>query len=426
MNQPLPLLITGVRVLDPAVRREQVTDLFVAADGQLQPVPVALPDNTYRIDGRRLVAAPGFWDLHVHFRDPGNPAAETMASGAAAAAAGGFTHVVTMPNTSPACDTAAFVRHQQDPALSVRILPSACVTSARQGAVVADLEALADAGAVAFTDDGAMVADDTVMAGAMRRARALGRVIMDHAVAPSIAGSGVIRDCALAHQLGLPLFPAAAEIVAVERDIKLCRETGCAVHIQHISCAGTINALRAAQQAGLPVTGEASPHHLAIATEDIPGDDGNFRMNPPLGTRTDMAALRQAVCDGTISCFATDHAPHTSETKTQGLRRSAAGVIGLETAIGVTYTVMVERAGLSLLDWVARWTTGPATVLGLTIPTMAMGTHADLVLLDLQTPWRVDTSTFMSRSRNCPFTGWTLRGRAMLTVCAGRVTHHVI
>jgi dihydroorotase len=426
MNQPLPLLITTVRVIDPAARRDAIADLFVAADGRLQPVPAHLPPDTCHIDGRGLVAAPGFWDLHVHFRDPGNPAAETLASGSAAAAAGGFTHVVTMPNTSPACDTTECVQRQRDPALPVRILPSACITSGRQGAHVADLEALAAAGAAAFTDDGAMVADDAVMADAMQRAKALGRVVMDHAVVPSLAGPGVIRDCALARQLGLPLFAAEAEVAAVARDIRLCRATGCATHIQHLSCAGAIDAIRAARHAGLPVTGEASPHHLAIAAEEIPGDDGNFRMNPPLGTRADVEALRRAVCDGTISCFATDHAPHTPETKTHGFAKAAFGVIGLETAIGVTYTVMVERAGLALPDWVARWTTGPAAVLGLPAPTLTTGAPADLALLDLCTPWQVNPATFQSRSRNCPFAGRTLRGRAVLTVCEGRVTHRAV
>jgi dihydroorotase len=421
-----PLYITGARMIDPATRRDQITDLFVAADGRLQPAPAHVPPDTCRIDGRGLVVAPGLWDLHVHFRDPGNPAAETLASGAAAAATGGFTHVVTMPNTSPACDTPEQVRRQRDPALPVRILPSACVTTARQGAEVADLEALAAAGASAFTDDGAMVADDAVMAAAMRRARALDRMIMDHAVVPALAGPGIIRDCALARRLGLPVFPPEAEVVAVARDIRLSRETGCVVHIQHLSCAGAIEAIRAAQRAGVRVTAEASPHHLAISAEEILADDGNFRMNPPLGTRADVAALRQAVCDGTICCFATDHAPHTPATKTHGFLKAASGVIGLETAVGVTYTVMVERAGLAMPDWVARWTTGPAAVLGLPAPSLTWGAPADLVLLDLHTPWQVDPGALRSRSRNCPFAGWTLSGRAMLTICEGRITHRAV
>jgi dihydroorotase len=416
-DRPLqPLLLSGVRVVDPMARRDEVTDLYVAADGCLRAVPAELPPETRRIDCGRYVAAPGFWDLHVHFRDPGNPAAETLASGTAAARAGGFTHVVTMPNTAPACDSPELLRRQLDPALPVRIHPAAAISAGRRGEEVTDLETLSRAGAAAFTDDGAMVADDGVMTAAMRRARALRRVIMDHAVVPALAGPGVIRDCALARRHGWPIFPPEAEVAAVVRDIRLCRETGCAVHIQHLSCAGAIEALRAARREGLPVSGEATPHHLAIATGEIPGDDGHYRMNPPLGTREDVAALRQAVIDGTIACLATDHAPHTPETKTRGFAGAAPGVIGLETAVGVSHTVLVEQGGMPLMDWVARWTVGPTAVLGVPSPALTLDTPADLVLLDLQTTWQVDPSAFLSRSRNTPFGGWRLRGRAVMTL----------
>jgi dihydroorotase len=414
-----PLLITAARIIDPASGRDETGDLFMA-DGRFAPVPPALPAGTRRIDGRGRVATPGLWDIHVHFRDPGAPAAETLASGAAAAAAGGFTTVVTMPNTAPACDTPAWIRHQADPGLPVTVRPSACITRGRAGRAPADLEALAAAGASAFTDDGARVDDDAVMAEAMRRIRPLNRVVMDHAVAPSIAGAGVIRDCPLARRLNLPIFPPEAETEAVARDIRLCRETGCPVHIQHLSCAGSVALIRAAQAEGLPVSAEASPHHLALAAEDLTEDDGNYRMNPPLGTRADVAALREAVRDGVIAALATDHAPHAPATKAHGFLQAPFGVIGLETALGATYTTLVTGLRMPLVDFIARWTTGPASILRLPAPSLAPGATADLALLDLTTPWRVDPAQFRSRSRNCPFAGRTLIGRAVLTISRGR------
>ncbi len=423
MTHPLsPLLITGARIIDPAMGRDETGDLYIE-NGVFAPRPPVLPSGVRRIDARGLVAAPGLWDIHVHFRDPGAPDAETLASGAAAAAAGGFTTVATMPNTSPVCDTPAWVAYQARADLPVTVLPSACITNGRAGGEPADLEALARAGAAAFTDDGAMVADDAVMAAAMRRIRPLGKVVMEHAVVPALARSGMIRDCPAARRLDLPLFPPEAETEAVARDIRLCRETGCPVHIQHLSCAGSVALIHAAQAGGVAVSAEATPHHLALAAEAIPGDDGNYRMNPPLGTRADVAVLRDAVRDGTISALATDHAPHTPASKARGFRAAPFGVIGLETAVGATFGVLVAERGMPLLDFIARWTTGPAAVLRLPPPALAPGHVADLVLLDLETPWRVDPSRFRSRARNCPFAGATLVGRAALTVSRGRVTH---
>ncbi|HOE60349.1 MAG TPA: dihydroorotase [Kiritimatiellia bacterium] len=415
------LILERVRVIDPAEGRDETADL-VLRDGILQG-GAATTEGLRRIRAEGWIAAPGFWDVHVHFREPGNTQAETRRSGAGAAAAGGFTHVVTMPNTSPAGDSAVWVQEQAADDVPVRILPAACVTRGRQGRDLAELEALAQAGAVAFTDDGAMVADEDVMRCAMTRARALNRPVMDHAVVPSIAGKGVVRDCPLARANGWPIFPAEAEVEAVRRDIRLCRETGCATHIQHVSCAESVAAIRVARAEGLPVTAEVTPHHLALAAEDIPSDDGHFRMNPPLGTRKDARALREAVLDGTLGLFATDHAPHTPETKTHGFLRAAFGVIGLETAIGVTWRILVEEEGMTPLDWVARWSCGPAALLRQPVPALRPGLPVDLVLIDPATPWIVNPETFRSRSRNTPFAGWNLHARARLTVCGGRATY---
>jgi len=416
-----PLLIQNAQVVDPASCRNEVADLFIA-DGLLLPVPSTLPQGTRRMNAKGLVVTPGLLDLHVHFRDPGATTAETLVTGSRAAAAGGFTHVVTMPNTNPPCDRPKWVQRQLDPALAAHVLPAACVTSGRHGRAVADLEALAAAGAMAFTDDGAMVADPSLMLDALRRAKKLDRVVMDHAVLPELAGTGVIRDCTAANRYHLPVFPPEAEIAAVEQDIRLCRETGARMHIQHVSCAASVTAIRAARRAGLPVSGEATPHHIAIAAEDIDADNGNLRMNPPLGSREDLRALREALLDGTLTTFATDHAPHTPDSKAHGFVHAPSGVIGLETAAAVSYSLMVGVEGMPLIDWVARWTTGPAAILGLPPPALTTGQPANLALFDIHRPWRIQPEHFQSLSRNCPFAGWTLHGHAMLTICAGRVT----
>lgn len=414
------LYLTNVRMLDPVNRTDNVSTCAIR-DGVIQS-PNASVEGLPSYDATGLFLAPGFWDTHVHFRDPGNSLAETRQTGARAAAAGGFTHVVTMPNTTPAGDSIAWLQEQLNDDLPVSIHPSACMSVGRLGHTVSDIEILAAHGAVGFTDDGSFVVDDEVMREAMIRSQKVGKPLFDHAVVPLLAKNGVIRDCSVAAVLKLPLFPADAEIVAIARDICLCRETGCTLVIQHISTAGGVELIRQARAEGLPVYAEASPHHLALAAEDIPGDDGNWRMNPPLGTREDRAAIRQAVMDGTITLFATDHAPHSFETKSKGFLKAPFGVIGLENAIGVTWKAMVEEEGMSILDWVSCWTLHPSRVLNQPPPTLAPGQIADLVLIDPDTPWIVNPETFQSKSRNCPFVGQMFHARAVLTVCDGRTT----
>lgn len=347
---------------------------------------------------------PGFVDVHVHFRDPGVPEAETTASGLRAAARGGFAAVVTMPNTNPACDSAEIIRLQRGAAEGspVRLYASACITRARAGREVADLEALADAGAAFFTDDGSYVADDRVMEEAMRRAARLGMTVCDHAMDPRIQDGGVIRDCALARALGLRTISPGTESAAVRRDIALARVTGCRVHIQHISTAEGVALVREAQREGLPVTAEATPHHLLLACDDLTEDDANFKMAPPLGTREDRAELRKAVKDG-ILMFATDHAPHPAATKSLGFAKSANGIVGLETAVPVTYAVMVEEEGMSPEAWARAWHDMPLSILGGRADVRGLAETR----LVAGAPRRVDPGSFASLSRNCPYGGMT-------------------
>ena len=356
-------------------------------------LPVEFADNP-----RYVVVPGGLRDVHVHFRDPGTPEAETRATGAAAAAAGGFTCVTTMPNTTPAGDSPAWLREQiEDASLPCRIAPSACITKGRLGREVADLEVLAAAGAVAFTDDGAFVDDVHVMEEAMHRAAKLGKPVMQHAVVPALLGAGVMRDCAVARKFNLPVMPPEAETEAVRRDIALVRTTGCALHVQHISCAGTVELIRAARREGLPVTGEATPHHLLFSCNDIPADDANWKMAPPLGTREDVAAIREGVKDGTLGLFATDHAPHPAMKKFGGFLRGANGIVGLETAVAITWQVMVVEEGLTPLEWTRRWTTGPAALIGKPV--------GGRTIIDLEANRCVNPMEFRTKSRNQPYAG---------------------
>ena len=371
--------------------------------------------------GRYLVVPGGLRDVHVHFRDPGVPEAETRATGARAAAAGGFACVTTMPNTTPAGDSTEWLREQiDDTSLPVRIAPSACITKGRLGREVADLEVLSAAGAVAFTDDGSFVEDAHVMEEAMRRAARLGRPVMQHAGVPALLAGGVMRDCAVARRFGLPVMPPEAETEAVRRDIAICRVTGCALHVQHISCVGTVELIRAARREGLPVTGEATPHHLLLSCDDIPGDDANWKMAPPLGSREDVAAIRAGVKDGTLGLFATDHAPHPAAKKQGGFRAAANGIVGLETAAAITWQAMVVEEGMPPADWIARWTSGPAALIGET-PTPAEDSFA---IIDLRANRQVDPASFRTRSRNQPFAGMRFAAWPVMTVYKGKVTHN--
>ena len=356
---------------------------------------------------------PGFVDVHVHFRDPGVPDAETTASGLAAAARGGFAAVVTMPNTEPACDSPEAIRRQREQGagngerLGCVILPSACITKGRMGAEVADLEALAESGAAFFTDDGGYVADDRVMEAAMNRIAALNMVVCQHAMDPVELNGGVIRDCALARKLGLPVISVETETKAIRRDLSLCRETGCRLHVQHISTAEGVALVRDAQREGLPVTAEATPHHLLLTCDDLAADDANFKMAPPLGNREDRAELRRAVKDGVLM-FATDHAPHPAAKKSLGFAKSANGIIGLETAIPITYAVMVEEEGMPVDDWAKAWYEKPCDLLqgGSGVPPLQSRSATTISIGEERA---VDVGSFASLSRNCPYHGMKFR-----------------
>ena len=347
------------------------------------------------------ITLPGFLDVHVHFRDPGMSAAEDMSTGIESAWRGGFAAVVTMPNTSPACDSTELVSYQTRLSGDVLVFPSAALTKGRLGKEVSDIEKLAEAGAAFFTDDGSYVADTKVMEEAMRRCAKLGMPVCQHAMDPAIQAGGVIRGCALARKLGLPVIPVRTETAAIERDISLCRTVGCRLHVQHISTAEGVNLVREAQKEGLPVTAEATPHHLLLSCDELSADDANFKMAPPLGNNEDRAELRRAVKDGVLM-FATDHAPHPASTKSLGFAKSANGIIGLETAIPITYAVMVEGEGMSVEAWARAWSEMPSALLPERFRTLLSGRTTSVEIGAMR---KVDVSAFASRSRNCPYDG---------------------
>jgi len=331
---------------------------------------------------------PGFVDVHVHFRDPGDARAETVETGLLAAKHGGFRAVVTMPNTTPACDSAEVIEYQRQrwkeagehSSTLPLLFPSACLTRGRLGREVADLEALAASGAVFFTDDGAFVEDAKVMEEACRRAAALGLVVSQHALCPTMSEADCIR-----------------------RDLSICRVTGCRYHVQHLSTAAGVDLVRAAQREGLPVTAEATPHHVLLCADDRCGDDGNFKMAPPLATKEDRAAVREAVKEGAFM-FATDHAPHRAETKNCGYAKAANGIVGLETAIPITYHALVEEEGMSVEKWAEAWWKKPREILPANVEIRG---ETEVVLLD--EPRAVRVESFLSRSRNCPYDGLRFR-----------------
>lgn len=418
------MLIRGARLLDPSTGIDQVGDLFVEA-GKLAYCPDRLPPNTRIMEAKGWCAAPGFIDVHVHLRQPASQPAETIEAGAAAAAAGGFTGIVAMPNTEPPVDSPEWVHYvlaAGRAAGAAEVMTTACLTQGRKGEAVAPLTALAEAGAVAFTDDGCTVQSDEVMRAAMREAATLGIPVMDHAQDRTIElQGGVMHEGARSRALGVPGIPAMAEIRIVERDIQLAEETGCVLHIQHVSCGASVDMIRDAQARGVRVTGEATPHHLWFCDEDIdPGRPDQYKMNPPLRTHADRARIRQGVLEGTLSILATDHAPHAMAAKAKGFLQAPFGIVGLETAVGATHGLLVHEHGMRVMDWVRAWTTHPAALLGRPAPSLQPGAPADLVVLDLDAEWEVDADRFRSLGRNTPFNGLRLIGRAVMTFRAGR------
>jgi dihydroorotase len=423
------LLIKHARVVDPTQKLDHGLDILVV-DGRVEKLAERIQDSRAEvIDATGLVAAPGFIDAHVHLREPGYEYKETVATGSAAAVAGGFTAVCCMANTQPVIDNAAvveFVRSRAAEAGLARVYPIGAVSKGLAGEELAEVGEMVRAGAVAVSDDGRPVHNAQLMRKALEYASLFGIPVVDHCEDANLNAGGVMHEGAASTRLGLRGIPAVSEEVLVARDVTLAELTGARVHVAHVSTRGALERIREARARGARVTCEATPHHLALSDQAVVDSDydTNTKMNPPLRSAEHVEALIGAVRDGTVDCLASDHAPHHDDEKALEFDLAPFGIIGLETAIPVTYDLLVRRHKLPLRRFVALWSSNPARVFGLPGGTLAPGSPADITLLDPDAQDTVDPERFRSRSRNTPFAGQRLRGWPVATIVEGRQVWH--
>jgi dihydroorotase len=422
-----PILLRHGRVIDPGRRLDEPADVLLQ-DGTVTAIgrDLGVPDGAAVHDVAGLVVAPGLVDVHVHLREPGNEDEETIASGARAAVAGGFTTLCAMPNTDPVTDNQAavgFIVRQALRAGLARVHPIGAVSVGQRGQQLAEFGEMVGAGAVAVSDDGHPVASGHLMRTALEYARTFGIPVADHCEEPTLAAGGAMHEGTVSTRLGLKGIPAAAEEIMVARDILLAGLTGGHVHLCHVSTRGSVELIRQAKDRGIQVTAEVTPHHLTLTDRACERYDTHAKMNPPLREAEDVAAMRQALREGVIDCIASDHAPHAYDEKEAAFDDAPFGIVGLETAFGIAYTELVRGGELSLAELVARMSTIPAMVFHLPGGTLAPGSPADVCVLDVQNPWRVEPERFHSKSRNTPFAGREVVGRAALTIVAGRLVH---
>ena len=424
------LLIRGGRVIDPAQDIDRIADLRIV-DGRIAGIGpgetgAGRADET--IDAAGMIVTPGLIDMHVHLREPGREEDETIASGTRAALAGGFTSVACIPNTEPPIDTQAaveFIHQKAARADTCNVFVVACVSRNREGKELAEIGQLVEAGAVAFSDDGAPVADAELMRRALEYCSMFGKPILAHEEVLELSRGGVMNEGLVSLLLGLGGMPAAAEEVMIGRDTALAESTGGRLHVMHVSTAGGVALVRAAKARGVRVTAEACPHHFTLTDESLRTFDANCKMSPPLRTAADVEAIIAGIADGTIDCIATDHAPHAREKKMLELDRAPFGILGLETAIGLSVTRLIVPGRLAWPRLVEAMSTLPARILGLDRGTLRTVSPADVTLIDPDRDWKVDVKSFRSKSINSPFDGWTLRGRAVATIVGGRVKYRL-
>jgi len=413
--------IRGGRVIDPAAGRDEKGEVFIV-DGRFAPAPAP---GAVEIDAHGLVVCPGFIDMHVHLREPGQGAKETIETGTRAAAAGGFTSVVAMPNTSPVADHPGIIAWMQERASAVgvvNVFTTGAITAGSHGEQLAPIGAMAAAGIVAVTDDGRCVQSHEVMRRAAEYAGMFGLPILDHCQDASLAGAeAMVHEGHRGTLLGLPGWPRMAEEIIVARDAMLAAATGTPIHCQHLSSGGSVRLVREARARGVPLSAEVCPHHLALTDDALQDYDTNFKMNPPLREQSDIEALLEGIADGTIDILATDHAPHAVYEKEVEFAAAPFGIVGLETAVGVFCDLLLHRHGVvDLPRLVAMLTLHPARLLRLDRGTLSLGAPGDVTLLDPGQEWTVDMEKFLSKGRNTPFHGWRLKGRAVRTVVGGR------
>ena len=413
-------ILQNARVIDPSQNLDAVADIGVL-DGKIAD-PMRMPSDAERIDLSGKVIAPGFIDLHVHLRHPGKTQAETIHTGTLAAAAGGFTTIVAMPNTSPAADnpgTIHYVLTHAEREGVVKVLPCGAMTKNLEGKEMSAIGSLKAAGAVALSDDGKCVQDHQLMRHIIHYSNTFDLPILDHCGDKALEAEGVMNEGKWSVLLGMRGMPGEAEELMIYRDIILARLTGGKIHIQHVSAKGSVEIIRRARKEGIRITGEATPHHIALTDVEIKKFDSNYKMNPPLRSEEDRQALLNGLADDTLTVIATDHAPHTETEKMVEFDYAPFGIIGLETAVQICMTELYHKGILTLPHLISKWTIGPAEVLGMDIGTLKIGKSADITILDPDRETVVDPSKFKSKSRNTPFGGYHAKGCTAGTIVNG-------
>ena len=422
----MSIVIKGGHVIDPASGLSARKDVLIEGD-KVARIGDALTGDT-AIDATNCVVCPGFVDIHVHFREPGFESKETIATGSRAAARGGYTSVVPMPNTKPPIDNAGmveFVIRRARETACIKVWPSASATKERAGKEMTEMAELRDVGVVAVTDDGSDIASSWVMRRVLEYADMCNLTYLAHCEDASMVEGGAMNEGFISTKLGLPGMPKAMEEVMIDRNIRLAALAGSKIHIQHVTSAGGIEIIRRAKANGVRVTCETAPHYWMLTDETVTTFSTNAKMNPPLREAEDVAAIRAAIADGTIDCIATDHAPHTVTEKDVEFQLAPFGIVGLETALGLTITGLVEPGVISLERAIALLASTPAAILNLNAGSLREGGPADIAIFDPEAEWTVDPDAFASLSRNTPFTGQRLRGLVKTTICDGNVVYSV-
>jgi len=416
------ILIKNGRIIDPANGRDENGDVFIS-DGRIAAAPSG--EHFETIDAAGLVVAPGLIDIHVHLREPGQSHKETIASGTRAAAAGGFTSIVAMPNTTPAADSAAtitWIRERAKQHACVNVFCTGAITKGLQGEELAPFGSLAAAGVVALTDDGRCIQNHEVMRRAVEYARMFGLPVMDHCQDYSLVGGGVMHEGEWSLRLGLPGWPRMGEEMIVARNIMLAELCQSPIHCQHISSGGSVRLLREARSRGVPVSGEVCPHHIALTDASLHGYDTNFKMNPPLRAEEDVEAILEGIADGTLDILCSDHAPHAAYEKEVEFDQAPFGITGLETEFAVFCDILVhKRKAIPLSRLIELYTAGPAKLLRLDRGTLSEGAPGDVTLIDPDLEWTFDRERSASLSHNTPFDSHSWKGRAVATIVAGRI-----
>ena len=422
-----PILLSGGQLIDPSANLDDKGDVLIV-DGKLESIGgnISRPDECDVVDCAGMIVSPGFIDVHCHLREPGREDVETIATGARAAAAGGFTSVCAMPNTDPVTDNQAavgFVMRQGAKANAARVYPIGAISLGQHGKALAEFGEMVGAGAVAVSDDGKPVVSAQLMRTALEYARTFRIPVIDHCEEPTLAAGGAMNEGIVSARLGLRGIPAEAEEIMVIRDILLARRTGGHVHLAHMSTKGSVELIRWGKERGINVSAEVCPHHLSLTEDRVGAYDTNAKMNPPLRTAADVAALQEAVKDGTIDLVATDHAPHHYDEKEREFADAPNGIVGLETALAVIVTNLVETGILSYSQMVDRMACTPARLFNLPGGSLRRGTVADVTVFNPAESWSVDPSTFLSKGRNTPYAGMRLRGKAVCTIVAGQIVY---